>query len=156
MRTTLALDDELLDWAQALTGLMEKTALVREALKALIERESARRLARHSAKPESAAPAAVRTGVILDDTSVWGDHLRRGDDELALLLDRGQVAIHPSVTGELALGYLEPRESILRALEDLPQTSIATEQEVLQLIDSYALFGTGIGYVDAHLWRRRG
>ena len=46
MRTTLALDDDLLAEAQALTGLTEKTALVREALRALIERESARRLAR--------------------------------------------------------------------------------------------------------------
>ena len=45
MRTTLTLDDELLDRAQKFTGLNEKTALVREALKALIERESARRLA---------------------------------------------------------------------------------------------------------------
>jgi Arc/MetJ family transcription regulator len=45
MRTTLTLDDDLLDRAQKFTGLMEKTALVREALKALIERESARRLA---------------------------------------------------------------------------------------------------------------
>jgi Arc/MetJ family transcription regulator len=46
MRTTLALDDELLKKAEALTGMREKPALVREALKALIERESARRLAR--------------------------------------------------------------------------------------------------------------
>jgi Arc/MetJ family transcription regulator len=46
MRTTLALDDELVAKAQALTGLKEKPSLVREALKALIERESARRLAR--------------------------------------------------------------------------------------------------------------
>ena len=46
MRTTLALDDELLAEAQRLTGTKEKTALVREALGALIERESARRLAR--------------------------------------------------------------------------------------------------------------
>jgi len=46
MRTTIALDDELLAKAEAFTGLKEKTALVREALKALIERESARRLAR--------------------------------------------------------------------------------------------------------------
>jgi Arc/MetJ family transcription regulator len=45
MRTTLALDDELLAKAQAFTGLKEKSALVREALKALIERESGRRLA---------------------------------------------------------------------------------------------------------------
>jgi Arc/MetJ family transcription regulator len=46
MRTTLALDDELVAKAQAFTGVREKSALVREALKALIERESARRLAR--------------------------------------------------------------------------------------------------------------
>ena len=42
MRTTLALDDELVARAQAFTGLKEKSSLVREALKALIERESAR------------------------------------------------------------------------------------------------------------------
>lgn len=46
MRTTLALDDDLVAEAQAFTGLKEKSALVREALKALIERESARRLAK--------------------------------------------------------------------------------------------------------------
>lgn len=46
MRTTLALDDDLLARATALTGIEERTALVREALKALVERESARRLAR--------------------------------------------------------------------------------------------------------------
>lgn len=45
MRTTLALDDNLLEQAQLMTGLKEKSALIREALKALIERESARRLA---------------------------------------------------------------------------------------------------------------
>jgi Arc/MetJ family transcription regulator len=45
MRTTLALDDDLLRKAQEFTGMDEKTALVREALKALIERESAHRLA---------------------------------------------------------------------------------------------------------------
>jgi Arc/MetJ family transcription regulator len=46
VRTTLALDDELVAKAKAFTGLQEKSSLVREALKALIERESARRLAR--------------------------------------------------------------------------------------------------------------
>lgn len=46
MRTTLALDDDLLAEAQRLTGTSEKSALVRQALRALIERESARRLAR--------------------------------------------------------------------------------------------------------------
>ena len=45
MRTTLSLDDDLLEQARLFTGLQEKSALVKEALKALIERESARRLA---------------------------------------------------------------------------------------------------------------
>ena len=45
MRTTLALDDDLLAKAQTLTGVSEKTALIREALRALIQRESAKRLA---------------------------------------------------------------------------------------------------------------
>jgi Arc/MetJ family transcription regulator len=46
MRTTINLDQALLDEAQRITGLTERTALIREGLKALIERESARRLAR--------------------------------------------------------------------------------------------------------------
>jgi Arc/MetJ family transcription regulator len=46
MRTTVSLDDELLRKAQTLTGLREKSAMLREALHSLIERESARRLAR--------------------------------------------------------------------------------------------------------------
>ena len=58
MRTTIALDEELVARAQAFTGMKEKSALVREALKALIERESARRLARlGGSEPElEAAP----------------------------------------------------------------------------------------------------
>jgi Arc/MetJ family transcription regulator len=46
MRTTLNIDDQLLDEAQRITGMSEKASLVREGLRALIERESARRLAR--------------------------------------------------------------------------------------------------------------
>lgn len=59
MRTTLALDDDLVAKAQAFTGLNEKSSLIREALKALIERESARRLARLGGS-EPALEAAPR------------------------------------------------------------------------------------------------
>jgi Arc/MetJ family transcription regulator len=62
MRTTIALDDELLAKAQAFTGLREKSAVVREALKALIERESARRLARlGGTEPEVQIPRRRRS-----------------------------------------------------------------------------------------------
>jgi Arc/MetJ family transcription regulator len=60
MRTTIALDDELIDKAQAFTGLQEKSALVREALKALIERETARRLARLGGTMPDLAPVPRR------------------------------------------------------------------------------------------------
>jgi Arc/MetJ family transcription regulator len=61
MRTTLALDDDLLAEAEALTGVSEKTALLREALRALIERESARRLARlGGSDPKAKAPPRRR------------------------------------------------------------------------------------------------
>ena len=61
MRTTLALDDDLVAEAQQLTGLKEKSRLMREALTALIQRESARRLARlGGSEPEAAAPPRRR------------------------------------------------------------------------------------------------
>jgi len=61
MRTTIALDDDLVAQAQAFTGLSEKSSLVREALKALIERESARRLARlGGTEPKLKAPPRRR------------------------------------------------------------------------------------------------
>jgi Arc/MetJ family transcription regulator len=62
MRTTLALDDDLIREAQRLTGTNEKSALVRQALRALIERESARRLARLAgSEPALSAIARRRT-----------------------------------------------------------------------------------------------
>ena len=61
MRTTLALDDDLLAEAQRLTGTTEKAALIRQALRALIERESARRLAAlGGTEPDLAAPPRRR------------------------------------------------------------------------------------------------
>ncbi len=63
MRTTLALDDDLVAKAQAFTGLKEKSSLIREALTALIERESARRLARlGGTEPKAIATSRRRPG----------------------------------------------------------------------------------------------
>jgi predicted nucleic acid-binding protein len=89
--------------------------------------------------------------VILVDTSIWVDHLRAGDTVLTGLLSTNMVLAHPFVVGELALGNLRQRKVILDALMDLPRASIATDAEVLHFIDRHALFGRGIGYVDAHL-----
>jgi predicted nucleic acid-binding protein len=89
--------------------------------------------------------------VILVDTSVWINHLRAHDETLARLLSAAAVASHPSVIVEIALGQLRQREIVLKALQALPQVLAATEREVLRFIERRALFGRGIGYVDACL-----
>ncbi|MDX1346551.1 MAG: type II toxin-antitoxin system VapB family antitoxin [Sedimenticolaceae bacterium] len=63
MRTTLNIDDELLAEARRLSGLNEKAALVREGLRALIERESARRLARLGGTEPQLEPVPRRRSV---------------------------------------------------------------------------------------------
>jgi predicted nucleic acid-binding protein len=89
--------------------------------------------------------------VILVDTSVWIEHLRSGDSRLVELLEGRQVLAHPFVVGELALGNIKRRAMILDALGDLPRASVASDDEVLGLIEGRSLFGLGIGYVDVHL-----
>ena len=89
--------------------------------------------------------------MILADTSVWADHLRAEDAALRALLDAEQILIHPFVIGEIALGYLKQRDLILLGLKKLPHVPRAADPEVLHLINSRSLAGTGIGYVDAHL-----
>ena len=89
--------------------------------------------------------------MILVDTSIWIDHLREGTDLLARLLNAGRVLTHPFVIGELALGAMRQRETILDALSNLPRAKLATDAEVLGFINGWALFGRGIGYVDVHL-----
>jgi len=89
--------------------------------------------------------------MILVDTSVWIDHLRRGDAELIALLNEGQVLIHPFVIGELALGNLQNRDIVIGTLQSLPKISAASDDEVLHFIQHNTLHGTGIGYIDAHL-----
>lgn len=89
--------------------------------------------------------------MILVDTSVWVDHLRAPDETLTGLLEGSRVLAHPFVIGELALGCLRERDLVIGALQDLPQATVATDNEVLRFIGQHRLFGLGIGYVDAHL-----
>lgn len=89
--------------------------------------------------------------MILVDTSIWIDHFRNSDDELVSLLNSGSVLIHPFIVGELALGNLKQRDSILGSLCDLPRINIATNEEVLGFIGRTSLHGMGIGFIDAHL-----
>lgn len=89
--------------------------------------------------------------MILADTSVWIDHMRSKDPQLALLLEEGEVLTHPFVIGEIALGNLRSRAQWLAALGSLEQVPLAQNAEVMQFIEARGLAGAGIGWVDAHL-----
>jgi hypothetical protein len=70
---------------------------------------------------------------------------------LTRLLNTGRVLTHQFVIGELALGNLQNRNIVLSTLQNLPQACVASDKETLHFIESHALFGTGIGYIDTHL-----
>lgn len=89
--------------------------------------------------------------MILVDTSVWVDHLRRANLELVDLLERGQVLVHPFVVGEIACGSLSDREAALELLRQLPAVAVADPDEALGFIELRGFHGKGIGYVDLHL-----
>lgn len=89
--------------------------------------------------------------MVLVDTSIWVDHLRRSNEGLVELLEQTQVVIHPWVIGELACGNIKNRKELMLLLRSLPSIEAASDEEVLQLIESKKLMGRGIGWVDTHL-----
>jgi predicted nucleic acid-binding protein len=91
--------------------------------------------------------------MILVDTSVWIDFLagRPAATELKALLFANEVACHPAVRGEVALGSLAERGRVLTLLGTLPRASAVDDERVTELISKAHLYATGIGWVDAHL-----
>ncbi len=89
--------------------------------------------------------------MILVDTSVWLDHLNKGLPAMSRLLERNEVAMHPFVAGEIAMGRWKLREITLNQLGQLPRVMNARHDEVMRFVDEEQLYGIGIGYIDAHL-----
>lgn len=89
--------------------------------------------------------------MILADTSIWIDHLRKADTDFASQLTAGDIFMHPFIIGEILLGNLSNRQVIEVALSEMPQVVVASDKEVLFFIRTHTLYGRGIGWVDAHL-----
>lgn len=89
--------------------------------------------------------------MVVVDTSVWIDHLRKASATLAILLEGGEVSVHPFVVGELACGNMKNREEILALLHSLPEAPRAEDNEILFFIDRHSLAGRGLGLIDMHL-----
>ena len=88
---------------------------------------------------------------VLADSSVWIGHWRNSDPAFAAQVEAGEVSVHPFVIGELALGSIGRNDEALRDLRLLPVNTTADHVEVLALVQRHRLWGTGIGWVDAHL-----
>jgi predicted nucleic acid-binding protein len=89
--------------------------------------------------------------LILVDTSVWVDHLRRGNARLKALLGDGLVLVHPFIVGELVLGRLKRRAEVLGLLDEMPHAETASHDEALEFVGRHDLVGSGVGWVDVHL-----
>ena len=89
--------------------------------------------------------------MVLVDTSVWIDHLRKTSQHLQLLLIDGEVVCHPLVIGELVCGNLHNRKEIIGLLQALPMAPEIDFEEYLYFVEAHHLFGKGIGYIDIQL-----
>ncbi len=89
--------------------------------------------------------------MILVDTSVWIDHLRKPQVKLQQLLQNDEVVMHPLVRLELALGSIANRETFLADLSLLPQVPLAETDELFHLLELRKLFNRGIGVTNLHL-----
>ena len=89
--------------------------------------------------------------MILVDTSVWVDHFRSATPRLVSALEDSKVLMHPLILGEIACGNLANRKEVLSLLGNLPRAPVAADAEALAFIESHALMGRGIGYIDVHL-----
>ena len=89
--------------------------------------------------------------MILADTSIWIDHMHAEDLDLRRQLENGQIAMHPFVAGELALGPLPQRRKMLLYFDLLPQMRVAQTSEVRRMIEDRGLYNRGIGLTDVHL-----
>jgi predicted nucleic acid-binding protein len=89
--------------------------------------------------------------MILADTSVWIDHFRAGNSAMRRQLETRNIAIHPFIVAELALGSLRERLKTLAWLDFLPRVRVAQIGEVREMVEMRSLFGRGIGFTDAHL-----
>ena len=89
--------------------------------------------------------------MILVDTSIWVNHLRRHDAVLAAHLEAGEVLCHPYVIGEIGLGVLKRRQQVIELLVALPSATVVSHDEAMTFVDQRRLAGLGVGWVDIHL-----
>ena len=88
---------------------------------------------------------------VLVDSSVWVGHFKQRNDHLVALLEDGAVVCHPYIVGEVACGTPPARQTIIGLLSELESVPVATQEELLAIMDARHLYGRGCGFVDMSL-----
>lgn len=88
---------------------------------------------------------------VLVDSSVWVGHFKQRNEHLVTLLENDRVVCHPYVVAEVACGTPPSRKVIISMLGELESTPVATQEELLAMLDTRQLYGRGCGFVDINL-----
>lgn len=89
--------------------------------------------------------------MILIDTSVWADHLRKSEPALTDIGRAGEMLIHPFIIGELVAGNLPRWDQTVAALKLLPRAPVLDDEGYYTFVRKNGLMGSGLSFVDIHL-----
>jgi predicted nucleic acid-binding protein len=89
--------------------------------------------------------------VVVVDTSVWADHFRKPEAELAEIGRSGKLRMHPFVVGEIAAGSLAQWDRTVMALRLIPAIPVVEDEIFFQFMKEHELMGSGLSFVDIHL-----
>lgn len=92
--------------------------------------------------------------MVIVDTSIWVDSMRTGDARLGEWMAADRLLQHPFVTAEIGMGSFRSasdRNRVIDLLDSFAQIPVTDSQTLHDFVADYALFGTGIGFADAHL-----
>lgn len=88
---------------------------------------------------------------VLVDSSVWVGHFKQRNEHLVALLEADAVICHPYIVAEVACGTPPSRKAIIHMLAELESSPVATQDELLAMLDTRQFDGRGCGFVDMSL-----
>jgi len=88
---------------------------------------------------------------VLVDSSVWVGHFKQRSEHLVALLEADSVVCHPFIVAEVACGTPPNRKAIIGMLSELESAPVASQDELLALLEARQLYGRGCGFVDLSL-----
>ncbi len=89
--------------------------------------------------------------MVLVDTSVWIEHIRKADPVVVRLSETRRLVTHPVVIGELAVGSYKSRKDVLAAIRQIPCVAALPIDDCLDAIERFRLWGKGLGWGDLQI-----